>query len=103
MLLIVVAVFVAVEVKALLIGQSVETAQREAIRDFLAGRPEVKSIFSLITLQMGNDILVSVQAEMRDTSLSTAQTIALMNASEAALRARFPEVKWCFFEPDDSP
>jgi cation diffusion facilitator family transporter len=102
-LLIVVAVFVAVEVKALLIGQSVEAAQREAIREFLAGRPEVKSLFSLITLQMGNDILVSVQAEMRDTSLSTARTIALMNATEVALRARFPEVKWCFFEPDDSP
>lgn len=102
-LLIVVAVFVAVEVKAMLIGQSVEMAQREAIRDFLAARPEVKGLFNLITLQLGNDILVSVQAEMRDTTRSTAETITLMNATEAALRARFPDVRWCFFEPDDSP
>lgn len=101
-LLVVVAVFVAVEVKAMLIGQSVEPVTREAIRAFLQQRPEVKSLFSLITLQMGNDIMVAVQAEMANPDLSTAETIALMNATEAALKAQFPDVKWCFFEPDDS-
>lgn len=102
-LLIVVAVFVAIEVKAMLIGQSVEPALREAIRIFIEARPEVKKVFSLITLQMGNDILVSVQAEMTDPSLSTAESIRSINATEVALKAKFPDVKWCFFEPDDSP
>ncbi len=102
-LLVVVAVFVAVEVKAMLIGQSVEPGTRQAIEAFIVARPEVKRVFNLITLQMGNDILVSVQAEMADPTLSTAETISRINATETALRSRFPEIRWCFFEPDDSP
>lgn len=102
-LLVVVAVFVAVEVKAMLIGQSVEPATREAIGDFLAARPEIKRVFNLITLQMGNDIMVAVQAEMADTALPAGELVARINTVEVAMRARFPEVKWSFFEPDDSP
>ncbi|MFT3805303.1 cation diffusion facilitator family transporter [Arenimonas sp.] len=101
-LLIIVAVFVAVEVKAMLIGQSVDSGQRDAIREFIEQRPEIKRVFNLITLQMGNDILVSVQAEMADSTVSVADAIAGINATEVALKARFPDVKWCFFEPDDS-
>ena len=102
-LLIVVAIFVAIAVKGMMIGQSVEPRQREAIRGFLQARPEVAEIFSLITLQLGNDILVSVQARLRDPAASTAETIGRINATEAALRQAFPDVRWCFFEPDDSP
>ena len=102
-LLVVVAVFVAVEVKAMLIGQSVEPATREAIGDFLAARPEIKRIFNLITLQMGNDIMVAVQAEMADAALPAGELVTRINTVEAAMRVRFPEVKWSFFEPDDSP
>jgi cation diffusion facilitator family transporter len=101
-LLVVVALFVAIEIKALLIGQSVDPAQREAIRAFILAREEIRQVFSLITLQMGNDILVSVQAEPADMTLSTAENILRINAVEVALRQRFPEVKWCFFEMDDS-
>ena len=102
-LLIVVAIFVAIAVKGMMIGQSVEPRQREAIRGFLQARPEVAEIFSLITLQLGNDILVSVQARLRDPAASTAENIARINATEAALRQAFPDVRWCFFEPDESP
>jgi cation diffusion facilitator family transporter len=101
-LLIVVAIFVAVAVKGMMIGQSVEPRQREAIREFLLGRPEVAEVFSLITLQLGNDTMVSVQARLRDPQASTADNIARINASEAALKQAFPDVRWCFFEPDDS-
>jgi cation diffusion facilitator family transporter len=101
-LLIVVAVFVAVEVKAMLIGQSVDTSTREAIRTFIEQRPEIGAVFNLITLQLGNDIMVSVQASPSDLALSTADNIVRINAVESALRARFTDVKWCFFEMDDS-
>lgn len=102
-LLIVVALFVAIEVKAMLIGQSVEPLQREAIRQFITARPEIRQVYSLITLQLGNDIMVAVQAEMADPSASTAESILRINAVEAALRVAFPDVMWSFFEPDDSP
>ena len=101
-LLIVVAVFVAVEVKAMLIGQSVDTSTREAIRTFIEQRPEIGTVFNLITLQLGNDIMVSVQASPSDLALSTADNIVRINAVESALRAQFTDVKWCFFEMDDS-
>lgn len=102
-LLILVAIFVAIEIKAMLIGQSVEPVRREAIRQFIAGRPEIKQVFSLITLQLGNDIMVAVQAEMVDPEASTAVNMSRINETEAALKAAFPEVRWSFFEPDDSP
>ncbi len=102
-LLIVVAVFVAIEVKAMLIGQSVEPVQREAIRQFISARPEIGEVHSLITVQMGNDVMVAVQAAMADPEASTATSIRRINEIEVALKQAFPDVKWSFFEPDDSP
>lgn len=101
-LLIVIAVFVAIEVKAMLIGQSVDPVMRQAIASFLDERPEVARVFSLITLQLGNDVMVAVQAEMADAAADSATMIANINAVETAMKARFPEVRWSFFEPDDS-
>jgi len=100
-LLVVVAVFVAVEVKALLIGQSVEPAVHRAIYAYFNGRDEVKGVFSLITMQMGSDIMVAVQAEM-DFSLRGDELVKQINAVEAGLKEQFPQVKWVFFEPDNS-
>jgi cation diffusion facilitator family transporter len=100
-LLIVVAVFVAVEIKALLIGQSVVPAQREAIRQFFVGRPEIRELYNLITMQLGPDIMVVVQAGM-DPDLRAAELVTQINTIEADLRRTFPEVRWSFFEPDDS-
>jgi cation diffusion facilitator family transporter len=101
-LLIVVAIFISIEIKAMLIGQSVEPVQREAIRKFIADRPEIKTVLNLITLQMGNDVMVAVQAEMADTDAATALSISRINQVEVALKTAFPEVRWSFFEPDDS-
>jgi cation diffusion facilitator family transporter len=101
-LLVVVAVFVAIEIKALLIGQSVEAGTRAAIREFIEQRPEIGTIFNIITVQLGNDIMVAVQAAPADPAMATADNIVRINAVESALRARFTDVKWCFFEMDDS-
>jgi cation diffusion facilitator family transporter len=98
-LLIVVAVFVAIEVKAMLIGQSVDPARQQQMRDFLEARPEIARVISLITLQLGNEVLVSVQAQMREEHGVTG-LIEQINAVERALKQSFPEVKWSFFEPD---
>ena len=95
-LLVVVALFIAVEVKALLIGQSVEPELRDAIRDFIAARPEVRRVFNLITLQLGPDVMLAVKAEMAPA----VDLIAAINAVEHDLKARFPDVRWSFFEPD---
>jgi cation diffusion facilitator family transporter len=98
-LLIVVAVFVAIEVKAMLIGQSVDPARQVQMREFLAARPEIERVISLITLQLGNEVMVSVQARMREEQ-SVAALTDQINTVERAMKQAFPEVRWSFFEPD---
>lgn len=98
-LLIVIAVFISVEVKALLIGQSVEPALKKQIHDLIEGRPEIKRVFSLITLQLGNDVMLAVKAEM-SRDLSTKGVVDDINKVEAEIKRQFPMIRWCFFEPD---
>ena len=101
-LLIVVAVLVAIEIKAMLIGQSIDPEVQARMRRFLDDRPEIGNVISLITLQLGNDVMVSVQAEMREEQ--TAKSLALqINEVERALKREFPNVRWSFFEPDVKP
>jgi divalent metal cation (Fe/Co/Zn/Cd) transporter len=98
-LLIVIAVFIAVEVKALLIGQGVEPRTKEAMLKFLGAREEVKQVYNLLTLQMGPDVMVAIKAEMA-RYLAPRDMIEDINRVEQAFRAEFPDVRWCFFEPD---
>jgi cation diffusion facilitator family transporter len=98
-LLIVIAIFISIEVKALLIGQSVEPELKKQIHDMIESRPEIKRVFSLITLQLGNDVMVAVKAEMR-RDLSTRGLVDDVNAVEVEMKRQFPMVKWSFFEPD---
>ena len=98
-LLVVVAVALAVEVKALLIGQGVEPRRRAELQAFLTNRPEVAQVLNLITLQMGADVMVSVKAKMEPCAGDRA-LIEAINTVERAMKAQFPEIRWSFFEPD---
>ena len=98
-LLVAVAIGIGIEIKGLLIGQSVEPEGRQAIHGFLEGREEIRRVFNLITFQLGEDVMVAVKAEMRarDAVPGLLQDI---NRCEAALKQTFPRVRWVFFEPD---
>ncbi len=98
-LLVLIAIFIAIEVKAMLIGQSTDPVREQEIRQFIEQRPEVGQVISLITLQLGNDVMVSVQAEMCEDQSAIALVLQI-NAVERALKERFPEIRWSFFEPD---
>lgn len=98
-LLIVIAVLVAIEVKAMLIGQSIDPQREAQLRKFLEDRPEVGRVISLITLQLGNDAMVSVQAEMHEEQSAKALAMQI-NDVERAMKNEFPEVRWSFFEPE---
>jgi hypothetical protein len=52
-------------------------------------------------MQMGVDIMVAVQAEM-DFTLRGDQLVKQINDVEAGLKEQFPDIRWVFFEPDDS-
>jgi divalent metal cation (Fe/Co/Zn/Cd) transporter len=98
-LLVGVAAAVAIQVKSLLVGQGVEPAEREAMVRFLAAQPAVAEVIEVLTLHMGGDVMVAVKARM-DPQPSVDALVREINAIEAALRARFPKIRWVFFEPD---
>jgi cation diffusion facilitator family transporter len=98
-LLLVIAIFIAVEVKQLLIGQSVDPRELARMRSFLEAQPQVKKIYSLLTMQFGPDAMVAIKAEMQAQE-SDVQLIKAINAVEASFRAEFAGVRWLFFEPD---
>ena len=98
-LLVVVAVLVGVEVKALLVGQSATPQATAAIRAHLESQPEVSKIFNLLTQQLGGEIMVAVKAQMTPQASDVALVEAI-NRVERGLKQAFPQVRWIFFEPD---
>ena len=98
-LLIVVAVFVAIEVKDLLIGQSVEPRTLDQMKAFLAERSEIAQVYNLLTMQFGPDAMVAVKARMVPTGSENGM-IKAINRVESEFRAAFPMTAWLFFEPD---
>lgn len=98
-LLLVIAVFIAIEVKQLLIGQSVEPRRLDEMRSFLEGQPQVDRVYNLLTMQFGPDAMVAVKARMAPQASDVALVNAI-NAVEQAFRERFDGVRWLFFEPD---
>ncbi|MDZ4728832.1 MAG: cation transporter, partial [Xanthomonadales bacterium] len=98
-LLIVIAIFIAIEVKALLIGQSVEPRKLGEMRAFLEAQPQVNKVYNLLTMQFGPDAMVAVKARM-EPQVSNVALIKAINETEANFRAEFGGVRWLFFEPD---
>ena len=98
-LLVVIAFIIGFEVQALLIGQSVEPDQRVQMLEFLQQREEIDKVFNLLTLQLGNDVMVAVKAKMIKMD-SAESLIEAVNRCEVGLKQAFPQVLWSFFEPD---
>jgi cation diffusion facilitator family transporter len=98
-LLIVVAFFIGIEVKSLLVGQGVAPTIREEMLGFLRQHPAIKKIYNLRTLHMGTDVMVAIKAEMNEQQ-DAGKLINDINQVEVAFRQRFEQVTWCFFEPD---
>jgi cation diffusion facilitator family transporter len=95
-----VAIFLAVEVKSLLIGEAadpaVEAAAHEAAKDSLA----IGSVLHVITVQQGpGEVLVAIKVTLQDDK-TTQQVCRAINVFEERLRSARPEVRWCFVEPD---
>ena len=99
-LLVIIAIFIGIEVKSLLVGQGVDPSIRAEMIDFLNNRAEVAGVLNLLTLQLGEDVMVAVKARMHpaDTCDGFVENI---NRCEAAFREAFPQILWLFFEPDN--
>jgi cation diffusion facilitator family transporter len=98
-LLIVIAVFVASRVANLLIGRSADPDVIAAIEAHIASHAEIIEVYRVLTIQMGPQVMLAAKIRMRE-ELKFAAVSESINDLEAALKARFPELGWCFIEPD---
>ena len=98
-LLMVVAFFITREVKAMITGESADPELQTEIEAHIEARAEVETVLNLITLQWGEQLMIAVQAKMAPQSSDLA-LIDAINRVEDSLQARWPQIKWCFFEPD---
>jgi cation diffusion facilitator family transporter len=99
--LICVSVFIAIRIKGLIVGRSAEDDLQEALRAEIAGDRDIHSLLNAITMQMGPQVMLAIKVRMR-AGLSLNAAVASLNALEKRIKAKFPEVAWCFVEPDTS-
>jgi cation diffusion facilitator family transporter len=99
-LLIVIAVVLAVQMKSLLIGESADLATQRALDEAILATPEIRSIIHMRTLQMGpEDILVAAKVEMA-SSIGYPDMAAAIDAAELRMRAAVPDARVIYLEPD---
>jgi cation diffusion facilitator family transporter len=101
LVLVAVATFLAREVKSLLVGEAADPAICAHVAAVAEADADVERVLNIITMQQGpGEVLVAAKLAYRD-GLSTAEIVAAINRFERELKARVPEVRWSFIEPDD--
>ena len=99
-LLVGVALFLAVEVKSLLVGEAADPHIGRSARAVADGRPEIDAVLNVITVQQGpGEVLVAMKVRIVP-DLDSRGVAEAINAFERDLKERCPEVKWLFVEPD---
>jgi cation diffusion facilitator family transporter len=97
--LIFVSVFIAVRIKGLIVGRSAEEDLQEALEAQIAAEPGIAELYNAITIQMGPQVMLAVKVRMTP-GLSIEEAVKCLNELERNIKAKFPEVAWCFVEPD---
>jgi cation diffusion facilitator family transporter len=97
-----VAVFLAIEVKSLLLGESADPAVLEGIRACAAEDARIQRVLRALTVQQGpGEIMVALKVQF-SPDLTTTELVGAINQLEQRIQARMPEVRWSFVEPDDA-
>jgi cation diffusion facilitator family transporter len=98
--LIVVAVFLAVEVKSLLVGERADPQMEAAVREVAASEPAMQAVWRIITVQQGpGEVVLAMKVQFED-ALPAREMTDVINRFEGKLRARRPDARWIFVEPD---
>jgi cation diffusion facilitator family transporter len=99
-LLVVIAVFLAVEMASLLVGEGALPEQEAAIRHAVESSPDVERVIHLRTLHTGPDELlvgVKIAVAVEDSAREIARTI---DEVERRIRSEVPTARWVYVEPD---
>jgi divalent metal cation (Fe/Co/Zn/Cd) transporter len=99
-LLCLVAVVLAAEMKSLLIGESASAEAERAIVAALEDAPEVECVIHLRTVHIGPEsLLVAAKIAVRREASAT-EVVASIDRAERRVRAVVPEANVIYLEPD---
>jgi cation diffusion facilitator family transporter len=95
-----VAVFLAREIKGLLVGEAADPSLIQIVEELVVAHPDIEKLVEIIPVQQGpGEILIAMKLKFK-SGLQTDRLVDIINEFETELRARVPEAKWCFIEPD---
>ena len=98
-LLVLVAIFISIKVKSLLIGRSADPQTVEQILAIIRDDADVLELYNAATLQMGPQAMLAIKIRMRE-SLSVGEAARAINELERNIKAAIPDIGWCFVEID---
>jgi len=99
-ILIGVAIFLAREVKSLLVGEAADPSIKQAASELAIAHPKINKLLACITVQQGpGEVFVALKVKI-ERGMSGEELVDVINEYEDQLRERCPEVQWCFVEPD---
>ena len=99
-ILVSVALFLAIEIKSLLVGEAADPEIEAAAREIAKKHPHLEQVLSVITMQQGpGEVMVALKVRFC-SELTGDQICDAINDFETAMRQRCPEAKWLFLEPD---
>lgn len=99
-ILLVLALFLARETKALLLGESASREDRQAMQRIILNTSQVTRLGSIATMHMGpRDILVAMDIEFQD-GLTTDEIEAAIDGIETGIKEAVPEVTRIYIEAE---
>ncbi|HEY0250419.1 MAG TPA: cation diffusion facilitator family transporter [Kofleriaceae bacterium] len=97
-----VAMFLGREVKSLLVGEAADDSLVKVANELADADPNVDKVLRVLTVQQGpGEIVVAMKLKMKD-GLVTSELVEAINEFERNLKARVPDVRWSFIEPDNA-
>lgn len=102
LVLVSVAVFLARKVKSLLLGERADPEVEHHVREAAKDDPRIESVLRIISVQQGpGEVMIATKLKLKD-EMTAKDVVECINSFEKRVRAREPEVKWQFVEPDDA-
>ncbi len=95
-----VAWFLARKVKSLLLGERADPEVDAAVHAAAKGDPRIRAVLRMITVQQGpGEVMLAVKLRI-DDAIPCVEVVDVINGFEQRVRAKMPDVKWQFVEPD---
>ena len=101
LLLFVIALVLANEMKSLLIGEAASPKQVAALREAIESGDDVRQVIHLRTVHLGPEELLAAAKVEFDPSLSYVDVAKAVDSAEVRMRSAVPEVTFIFLEPDE--